>query len=728
MAAGAVRRALISRGLVAAALIAAAAIDPVRPWRPVPTAAANSPSPGLAGAQSAEAAYLAKLDALIAPVRDLVPSPSDVERVKAALKLIGSKDAAAIRAQRGQISDPAARKLVEWSTLRAGTGEVSEFLAFLQANPAWPERSVLQRRAEEQLLSGGGSSDRIKAFFKSEEPRTGSGMAALASAFLAEGNTAEARRLAAKAWRDHELPVGFEAGFLDRFKSLLTEADHKRRLDRVLVDMVRLSSEREARASVARRILPLLSEPERRKAEARLAIFTRAKNAASLLAVLPAEPAGQTDWGLAYQKAQHYRGAGQTEAAWKILSSTPKDADALISPDDWWSERRAAAHEALRAGKNDSAYALVREGTGLSVNPLKEQQFMAGWIALRLLSKPDVALSHLESARTSADGPLSRARGEYWSGRAFEAVGRQAEAQKRYQAAAAIADTFHGQLARHKLQPGSAIALRFDPPALPTAEQAKRFAELDAVRAAVIATKAGIDRNIRLALFGHLRNHLETEAELAMLAHLAAALGDIQISLRVGKTGIARGMNLITYAYPLHAFPEFKPLRELPERAMLLAITRQETEFNAAIVSSAGARGLLQVMPITANHVCRDYKQKCDIPRLLTDNAYNAMIGSAYIADRMADFRGCYVLTLVAYNAGPGRARQWIREIGDPRDPAVDPIDWIEKIPFEETREYVKKVLSNVQIYRARLADPAALRLTQDLRRSGQGNAPKSRE
>ena len=133
-------------------------------------------------------------------------------------------------------------------------------------------------------------------------------------------------------------------------------------------------------------------------------------------------------------------------------------------------------------------------------------------------------------------------------------------------------------------------------------------------------------------------------------------------------------------------------------------------------LAGAGARGMLQVMPITAKHICRDHKIKCEIPRLITDNAYNAMIASAYIGDRMAEFRGNYVLTLAGYNAGPGRARQWVREFGDPREPDVDPIDWIERIPFEETREYVKKVLANVQVYRARLGDEKALRLAQDLR------------
>ena len=221
----------------------------------------------------------------------------------------------------------------------------------------------------------------------------------------------------------------------------------------------------------------------------------------------------------------------------------------------------------------------------------------------------------------------------------------------------------------------------------------------------------------------NLRNVVESEAELALVAHLARALGDTQMSLRIAKVAIGRRKNLYYYAYPVAEFPAYKALREPPETAFLLGIVRQETEFNTKIVSGAGAKGLMQVMTITAKHVCQDYKIKCQIKRLLTDPSYNASIGSAYIGDRMRDFSGSYVLTLSGYNAGPGRTRQWIRQFGDPRAPGADPLDWIERIPFEETRAYVGKVLANIQIYRARLGQNPALLLAQDLERGRQKSA-----
>ena len=436
-------------------------------------------------------------------------------------------------------------------------------------------------------------------------------------------------------------------------------------------------------------------------------MFLKSKTADKLLAELPAERKAQSTGDWPTSASQHLRSLGKMDEVWKILAALPSDPDKLVSPDDWWMERRAAAYAALRADKPDIAYAIVREPGPLSVNPLKDATFMAGWLALRYLDDAKAALTHLEASRAAADGPLTQSRADYWLGRTLEALGRQDEARKRYTDAAKLFDTFHGQLARHKIEP-RVPDLSANLPATPTAEETSRFNELDAVKAVVIAINSNLDRGIVRMLLGHLRYHLKTEGEVALLAQLAETLGDMQMVVRIGKTAIARGMNLTTYAYPIHPFPAYTALRTPPEKAMLLGIARQESEFNSTIVSTAGARGLLQVMPITARHICRDHNVKCDISRLLTDNSYNAMIASAYIGDRMAEFGGNYLLTLAGYNAGPGRAREWVRAFGDPRI-TVDPIDWIESIPIEETREYVKKVLANIQVYRARLGRGTSL-------------------
>ena len=483
----------------------------------------------------------------------------------------------------------------------------------------------------------------------------------------------------------------------------------------MVTDDVRWADNRADRATMARRIIPLLSSGEQKKATARLAVFTKSSNAKSLMAALPSDPA---DTGLAYHRAQLLRKADKLEEAAKIVLSYPPDPEKIAEIDEWWAERRQLAYDALDKGKAKLAYDLAKDAGPLSVNPLKEQTFMAGWIALRFLKDPDAAEKHFQDLVKAADGPLSRAKAAYWLGRVAEVRGNAASARENYRTAAKEVDTFHGLLAMKKLEPErTEIAVK--PPKMPTADQIEKFNALDAVKAVVLARKAGLSREYTRGFLTSLRIGLPSEEEAGMIAHLADAIGDTQMSLRIAKSAIAKGQNLLTYGYPVHSFPAYKPLRTPPELAFLLGIARQETEFEPKTVSGAGAKGLLQVMTVTANHVCHDYRIKCDIPRLLTDNSYNAMIASAYIADRMGEFGGSYVLGLAGYNAGPGRAREWIKAFGDPRDPKIDPIDWIERIPISETREYVTKVLSNIQIYRARIGQGAdALQIEKDLLRA----------
>ncbi len=649
-----------------------------------------------------ESDHVARFDEAIAPAREHPVSEEDAKRIADAIGAYYARDESRGRALQREITDPIGRKLVEWYRLRSGLADAFQIRAFLEANPAWPDRELLNRKFEELLFAQGGDAAAIKNAFSRQEPATGLGLAALASAYLVEGDTKRAKDLASRAWREFDIPAAYESGFLERFGSLLTEADHKWRFDRLLIDTPRWSSQRKERAAAAKRIIPLLSKAEQVKAEARLAVFLRQKSAAKLMAALPAD--SSADWGLAFQRADLLRRQGKDEEAWTILLSAPTGREEAVNPDGWWTLRLAAAYDALRAGNPKMAFELVREAGPLSVNPHNQQTFFAGWLALRHLNEPQTALPFFEANEKSADGPLSRSQALYWLGRTHEALGKRSKAKELYKLAALYKDTFHAHLAREKLGK-DAPKLTITPPEGPTAEQIDRFNNLDAVRAAVIARKAGINNVLVRAFISELQRYFETEAEVAMVAHLAEALGDTQMALRVGKAAVARGMNLLYYSYPIHAFPAYDPLRTPPEPALLLALARQESEFNGSIMSGAGARGILQVMPGTARHICRNYRIKCNIKRLMNDPSYNAMLASAYVGDRMDDVSGSYILTLTSYNAGPGRTRQWLRELGDPRDPSVDPIDWIHQIPFEETRDYVQKVLSNLQIYRARLGN-----------------------
>ena len=382
---------------------------------PATTAPAALPAEAAPQPSSPEAQHVARYDEAIAAARAYQPSFEDAVRLRDAFAAIGGKNPAGAKAIRDQISDPVCKKMIDWYLYRQGIGTAREIRAFLDQNPTWPDRNLLAQRAEEAVFTNGGSVKDIKAFFGNETPKTGIGHAALASAYLAEQDTEKAKTFAAKAWRDLDIAASLEIGFLERFKSLLTEADHYARVDRLLLDNVRWDAERNDRAATIRRAMQNLADPlNKQKAEARLAVFTRAKLADQMLAALPAEE--KTDWGLAFQRAHQNRRQGRHEEAWKIYTSAPTDAAVAGDLDDWWHDRQLAAYDALKLGQHAKAYEIVRDPGALSLNQKKEAAFLAGWLALRYLNDAKAAEGHFKALESIADGPLSIARAGYWLG------------------------------------------------------------------------------------------------------------------------------------------------------------------------------------------------------------------------------------------------------------------------------------------------------------------------
>ncbi|MFM1814354.1 MAG: hypothetical protein RLZ98_1049 [Pseudomonadota bacterium] len=717
--------------LLVAIAVAAIALTGASPPPPAPKPSAerndsaapkhSQPAPR-PGALEQEARHIARYDNAIRKAREHPVTAEDAKRIREAIAAVGKSQMGRVRALLEELTDPVQRKLVQWYSLYRGFGTVETYQAFLSANPGWPGRRVLQNRLETLLFEGPADAALIQKMLGNGEPQTGTGIALLTGLMKSKGDETRSVELARRAWREYDFPRRVEDMFLERFKEALRPEDHKRRVDRLLGGYVRWRSHRSGRIAAAGRVLGHMSKAEQAKVKARIAAYRESSSAPKLMRQLPKEK--EVDWGLAFNKVQLFRRTGKKLEAQKILLSAPTDPGTIADLDGWWHERVLAAFDALKSDNAKVAYDLVRNAGPISVNEANEQAFLAGWLALRKLVKPKAALAHFEALAKTADGPLSRSRAAYWQGRTWEKLGDDGSARAAYARAAKFADTFDSHLARTKLGSG-AHEIRIAFPSEPTAEQVEAFNALDSVHAAVIATKAGLSPHISRQFLNHLRRHFDSEAELAMSAHLAEALGDTQMAVRIGKSGNARGHNLTVYSYPVHAFPAYSPLRPPPETAILLGIARQESEFNTLTQSSAGARGLMQVMPITARHVCRDYKLKCDIGRLMKDKSYNTKLASAYIGDRMAEFDGSYVLSIAGYNAGPGRVRQWVQEFGDPRDKGVDPIDWIHRIPFEETRIYVQKVLSNLQIYRARLAEGAVkLKIAEDLNRTGPVHVP----
>ncbi|MEM1306459.1 MAG: lytic transglycosylase domain-containing protein [Pseudomonadota bacterium] len=561
---------------------------------------------------------------------------------------------------------------------------------------------------EDLAFTEGGTVAEITALFDAMPPQTGAGMAALASAKLISGDEAAARSLAQKVWRENRLARNFEVGFIDRFGKLLTPEDHAARADRLLGTWFARRSPRRRRADAVRRLIPLLSPPQQKYVTARLSLYLGQKGAEKLARALPKEWARKPE--LARQRAQAAVRAKQYERAGRFLAKAPAGTDAP-APDGDWELRERVAKELIEAGKAELAYTITATARPNDENAAKEAAFLAGWVALRKRDDAAAARPHFERMLAAADGPLSTSKAHYWIGRAAPDT---EQAQEAFAKGGAFLDTFHGALSRTAMMPPKR-ALALPLPSIPDDATVAAFKARDVIKAAVVADKAGLPRRFVRALFGTFAWRVASGGEILLSGAVADALGDTQVSVRAGKAGVARGHPHYVQSYPVHRLTEYDPLTERPPNELLLAIARQESEFNTKIISRAGARGVLQVMPITARDVCRIYRTKCDIKRLLTDEQYNTRIASAYIATQMRVVDDNMILTLTSYNAGPGRTRQWLRQRGAPRDGKRDPLDWTYQIPFRETRLYVQKVLSNLQVYRARLGKETPVQVDRDL-------------
>ncbi|MEZ5873653.1 MAG: transglycosylase SLT domain-containing protein [Hyphomicrobiales bacterium] len=647
---------------------------------------------------------------ILKPLLSYDLSSGDESNLRAVTHTRGDVAATAIK-----ISDSAARAFALWyrykhnksTTLKAEAVE-----QFRLTHAEWPGQDELREKAETSLFLTDASPDRIKVFFGASAPQTGAGKAALASVYLKEGNETAAKDMVVSAWRDHRLNEDVEKKILDKFGNMLTAENHRARID------VLLYPDDASAASAALRVAKLLPADEQKKVEARIAVIKRGGNAGKLLDALP-DNAIEADVGLRFNNIQWLRRTmdkDQRLRAWKLLLDAPLEPNVLLDLNEWWIERRVNVRAALNDGHPRTAYEIAAKHGLSSGDSYIEAEFLAGWVALRYLNEPNTALRHFLALRKAATDSRNIALGEYWLGRTALALGDRGSAVIHFHGAAKYPQYFYGQLGRQALDPRPA-RLEVTSTPVPTQADIDRFMSRDSVRAIGIARDVGLGW-VAPQFFLALSRTLDSAAEVVLLAELAKAMDQDQIALRLAKIAFNRDLPLGDYALPVGVMPSFKSLLdERVDPALVHALSRQESEFNASAKSPVGASGLMQLMPATARGIAKRYKVQYSASQL-TNPAYNQQLGEAFLNDLINSYSGSYFLALAAYNAGPGRVKEWMEIYGDPRNPDVDPIDWIERIPFTETRRYVIKIMETLQLYRSRLSGPkGALHLVQDLNR-----------
>lgn len=642
------------------------------------------------------------------PLADLAasqPAPSpygDAANVRAALSAARAGDAARIRQAMSQIADPVGRQIALWALIDGAPNAIS----FAEAEAArrelvgWPREARREDAAEILLPQGGLPPAQVIAWFHGQAPRTGQGALALGIALNASGRQAEAGSVIKDAWRTKVFDQATQDAMMAAFGAVLSQDDYIAREDMLLYG---------GHEGPALDLLRFLPPEQQALAQARMALRRHDANAETLIAALP--PALQNAPGIAYERAVRLRDLDQDAAARAELAALPDPLPDQTAAERLW-KHGALAIDALREGDAAGAYAAAAH-SGLTTGPqAAEAHFLAGWIALTRLKNPTLADSHFARVAEAGGSPLTQSRAYYWRGRAAEAQGDIVNAQLFFGQAAQFTTTFYGQLAAEKT--GLTTLTLGRDPTITAAERAD-FEAMGPIKA--MRYLAGIGASDEFKVFAaDLADIMPTAADEAMLTDLVRAYGDQQAGMRVVRNAARRGFILPERGYPLVATPT---VMDDPEPALVLGVTRQESSFDPRAHSGAGARGMMQLMPTTAEGLARKLGLSYSSYEL-EDPQYNLRLGSAYLGELVARFSGSYVMAAAAYNAGPGRPAQWTSACGDPRSAATDPLDFIECIPFSETRDYVMRVLEAMQVYRARLhGGSAPLTLATDLKRGG---------
>ncbi|HXC55486.1 MAG TPA: lytic transglycosylase domain-containing protein [Rhizomicrobium sp.] len=623
------------------------------------------------------------------PVHALSPTDHDV--FGRAFDAADRGDWTAARALAGQGHDATAIRLITWRYLldKNSGAAFADLDGFLRNNPNWPLRDTLLARAEVAMdanLAPAG----VLAWYGGRAPVTGLGMVRLGDAMLATGRVEAGRDMVRRGWISGAFQPDQELAIVRKDGGLFTPEIDRARLENLISRDDAIAAGRE---------LSRVDDDVQRLGRARLAFRSSRAAGERLAAALPAELANDPE--LLFDRARAARRANDNAAAAALLQRGSLKSFAASHPARWWGEVNLVARALVASGDYRSAYGIVSD-TGLaSGTEFSESEFMAGWIALRFLKNPNQALVHFRKLETGVSRPISLARARYWKGRCYEALRDNANAFAQYKLAAEAPESFYGQMALARIEP--VPVLHINDVQVDAGGVAGDFEKDDVVRAIRVLADLG-QVNI-LRIFALREQELHPDARrVKYLAQTLSELGFREIAVRVAKTASYAGTTFLAYTHPVIPLPAYPGPGTAPEPAYVLGLIRQETEFDPDAVSKAGARGLMQLMPGSA----RGDASRAGLiwrPNDLTgDPNYNIQLGMVEFAGDVGDWNGSLVLAIASYNAGPGNVKKWLAANGDPRNPATDPIDWIEEIPFNETRNYVQRVLENAQIYRNRLS------------------------
>lgn len=612
-----------------------------------------------------------------------MPAPTH-PAVKAALDLVSSGDRAGAFAAAEALSDPVQRRAVQWAAIYYGNGDVpyESVLAFGAEAPEFARGSLFKTRLEQAVTREKPGTDKVIELLGGSMPNTVYARVTLAQAYLADGQKDRAAGIARAIWTESFLDKGTEDLILDRLGDLLDRNAHWARAQHLMMH---------DRATGAERLVKFLTPAQKTLVVARNATSRNDKDAKKLLDAV--DPSLHDNPVYLFSRAQRAR---QFELWDDAIDWLDKVKGVPIDAEEFWYERRALTRQLLALGEVKRAY---RAADGYREGPegrLVEAHFHAGWIALSFLKDAAAAAPHFEAMAQHSTLPDSVTQANYWLGRARQALGNAEGATEAFRAAARFGTVYYGQLAREALGEAS-TEIR----ALPDWQAAEATFESNELVQAVRLLAGNGHREMAIPLLRSFASDFQTGGELLLAARLAQSLDAHHLTISIADTAEKRGFPLDLFNFPEDGLPRTRLAST--DVAAVYAIARQESRFQIDAVSSAGARGLMQLMPATAQETAGKLGVGYSRSRLTSDPEYNTLLGSTYLKAQLERFDNSLVLAAAAYNAGGGNASKWMKLYGDPRSDKIDPVVWIELIPVLETRTYVKRVVGNYMVYRARL-------------------------
>lgn len=615
-------------------------------------------------------------------------SAQNAKALQQAVNAANNADWARVTELRPQLDTQTARDVIDWMRLRGRQGSLSECRNFLARNADYPGLPLLRQRCEYTIPRSANAAN-VLDFFSGQLPRTGVGSLRYAAALIQTGQGVKGAEELKRAWLTFNMSQDEHDAYVQRNGQTIAPL-HDQRMDMLLW---------RGNSTAAARMMDLVSDDWKLLAEARIGLRNRVENVNRLIDRVPSKL--RDNPGLAFERFIWRARKGLDDRAVDLLIERSKSAETLGNADEWSNRRRSLARQMMRDRKPKTAYRVAANHHLTSGSAFADLEWFSGFIALRKLKDPKTALRHFDRFEGAVETPISLGRAGYWKGRAHEAAGDDAAAKAAYSEGAKYQSSFYGQLAAER------AGLPTDPRMTGSETfpdwRSGPYVESPVFAAAILLQAAG-QRDLAERFLVHLAE-TQTRTAIGQLGDLALDLREPHIALMLSKQAARQGHEIYKTYFPL-GFPQGIDTAVPPEFS--LSISRRESEFDPKVVSPAGARGLMQLMPGTAKDMSKRLGETYSLQGLLTDPSYNARLGTEFLEILTERYKGNPVLMSAAYNAGPTRADAWRKQYGDPRNSKIDVIDWIEGLPFRETRNYVMRVTESFAPYRARLSGQAA--------------------